>query len=75
MSTVVLSVRVRKELKEMAEKLGINIREVVERALEESIKEARRRLIKKLLEDLKEDIGKIPEDEWVRTVREFREGR
>ena len=48
---------------------------MVKRALEESIKEARTRLIRKLLEELKEDISRIPEDEWVRTIREFREGR
>lgn len=40
--SVVLSVRVRKELKEKAEQLGINIRDVVEKALEEAIKEKER---------------------------------
>ncbi|MDT7889701.1 MAG: type II toxin-antitoxin system CcdA family antitoxin [Desulfurococcales archaeon] len=38
---VVLSVRVKKYLKKEAERLGINIRKVVEKALEEEIKRAK----------------------------------
>ncbi len=52
MSTVVLSVRIRRELKEEAERLGINIREVVEKALEEGIERVRREAVEKALESL-----------------------
>jgi|BEDMetMinimDraft_2_1075160.scaffolds.fasta_scaffold14787_3 Post-segregation antitoxin CcdA. len=37
MSTKVISVRVNKELKEEAERLGINLREVIEKAIKERI--------------------------------------
>jgi len=52
-STVALSVRVRRELKEKAEELGINIREVVERVLEEAIEERRKELLREIANELK----------------------
>lgn len=74
MSTVVLSVRVRRELKEEAERLGIDLRAVVERALEEEIKQARRMRFKKLLEEALDAIDVTVED-WVSAVREARDER
>ena len=71
MSTVVLSVRVRRELKEEAERLGIDLRAVVERALEEEIKQARRARFKKLLEEALDAMDMTVED-WVNAVREAR---
>nr|WP_291766585.1 type II toxin-antitoxin system CcdA family antitoxin [Caldivirga sp. UBA161] len=52
-STVALSVRVRRELKEKAEELGINIREVIERVLEEAIEERRKELLREIANELK----------------------
>jgi post-segregation antitoxin (ccd killing protein) len=43
MSTEVLSARVRSELKEEALRLGIDVRSVIERALEEEVRRAKRR--------------------------------
>jgi post-segregation antitoxin (ccd killing protein) len=70
-TSVVLSVRVRRELKEEAERLGINIREVVERALEEEIRRVKMERLKTVIgEALKGmDVGV---EEWVEAVRESR---
>ncbi len=71
MSSTVLSVRVRKSLKEEAEELGINIREVVERALEEEIKRVKMERLKKIIEDVLKNMN-VSVKEWVDTVRESR---
>jgi post-segregation antitoxin (ccd killing protein) len=71
MTSVVLSVRVRRELKEEAKRLGINIREVVERALEEEIRRVKMERLKMVIgEALKAmDVGV---EEWVEAIRESR---
>ena len=74
MSTVVLSVRVPRELKEEAEKLGINIRAVVEKALEEEVKKARLSRFKKLLDEALKAMN-VSVEEWVQAVRETRAER
>ncbi len=71
MSTVVLSVRVRRELKEEAERLGINIREVVERALEEEIRRRKVELFKEILEKALDSM-EVSVEEWVRVIKESR---
>jgi post-segregation antitoxin (ccd killing protein) len=69
--TTVLSVRVRKSLKEEAEVLGINIREVVEKALEEEIKKIKIERLKKIIDDALRSMD-VSVEEWVNTVRESR---
>ena len=71
MSTVVLSVRIRRELKEEIERLGINVREVIERALEEEILRIKLNRFKELIEKGLNSMN-ISIDEWVRAVRESR---
>ena len=71
MSTVI-SVRIRKELKEKAEKLGINIREVVEKALEEAIREKEREEVMEVARKIRELMKDVSEDEWVTLIREER---
>jgi hypothetical protein len=71
LSTTVLSVRVRKELKEEAEKLGISLREVVERALEEEIKRVKMERIKKLMEEALKSMS-LREEDWARIIKESR---
>ncbi|QXJ32112.1 type II toxin-antitoxin system CcdA family antitoxin [Saccharolobus shibatae] len=71
----VISVRVKKELKKKAEELGINIREVVEKALEEAIKEKEKEELKNTAMKIKELMRDVSEDDWVRTVRESRDER
>ncbi|GAB6947253.1 hypothetical protein JCM16161A_13830 [Vulcanisaeta sp. JCM 16161] len=74
-STVILTVRVRRELKERAEQLGINIREVVERALEEAIEEREMERLREMANELKELLGGISGEEVVRLIREDRDAR
>ena len=73
--SAVLSVRVRKELKEKAEQLGINIRDVVERALEEAIKEKEREEINDIARKIKELMKDVSEEEWVEAIRGERNER
>ena len=74
MTTVVVSVRVRRELREEAERLGINIRKVLEKALEEEILRVRRERFKQVVKEGLEEFELSPE-EWVRTVKELRRER
>jgi len=71
----VLSVRVNKELKKKAKELGINIREVVEKALENAIREKEKEEIKGIAMKIKELIKDVNEEDWVRAVRESRDER
>ncbi|MEM2842254.1 MAG: type II toxin-antitoxin system CcdA family antitoxin [Thermoproteota archaeon] len=74
MSTEVLSIRIRKGLKDEALRLNINIKEVVERALEEEVKRVKEALLRELLDKVLNSMN-ISVDEWVKTVRESREKR
>ena len=74
LSTVVLSVRIRRELKEEVERMGIDVRGVVERALREEVLRRRRERFRKILENALKDMD-ISVEEWVRAVRESRRGR
>jgi post-segregation antitoxin (ccd killing protein) len=71
LSTVVLSVRVRRELKEEAERLGIDLREAVERALEEEIRRVKMERMKKLIGEALVSMD-LDVEEWVKAVREMR---
>ena len=73
MSTV-LSVRVGRKLKEEAERLGINLRDVVERALREEIAKVKAEKYKELLEDGLNAMDLSPE-EWVKAIKESRRER
>ena len=75
MSTVVVSVRVPRRLKEEAERLGIDLRRLVEEALHHAIVEERRKRVAEALKELAEAGRSIGEDEWVRAVKESRRGR
>ncbi|MEM1572676.1 MAG: DUF4145 domain-containing protein [Pyrobaculum sp.] len=66
-----ISVRVREELRGGAKELGMDIRKVVERALEEEVKRCEEKLAKSL-EELKRALSDISEREWVEAVREAR---
>ncbi len=74
-STTVISVRIRKELKRKARELGIDIREVLERALEEAIRRREEEELVRALEELKNLFSRISEKEWVDAVRSSRHER
>jgi len=71
MSTEVLSVRIRRDLKEEAEKLGIDVRSVVEKALEAEIRRVKKQRFKALLEEGLKSIS-LTAEEWVKAVKETR---
>ncbi len=73
--SVVVSVRVPRELKEEAERLGIRVSEVLRRALEEEVRRRRLELLSKELDKVSEVLEKIDVERFVRHVREDREGR
>jgi len=74
-SYVTISVKVRRELKEEAERLGIKISEVLRRVLEEEVKRCKLEELKKRLEKVSEALDKIDVERFVRHIREDREGR
>ena len=73
--SVVVSVRVRRELKEEAERLGINMRELVERALMEEIERRRRMEFEEAVNTILEGMEGVSEEEFVRVIREWRRKR
>lgn len=74
MSTEVLSVRIRKELKEEVERLKIDAKKVVEDALIRAVEEEKRKKISEAVRILQEEI-EIGGEEWVRAVKESRRER
>jgi len=72
---VTVSTKVRKELKEEAEKLGINISAVLRKALEYEVKRRKLEILKSKLEEISPILDKIDIDRIVKSIREDREGR
>ena len=72
MDTEVLSVRVKRALKLEAERLGLNVREVVESALEQAILEAKRERLANATDRLLRLMEDVSPESWVREVREWR---
>lgn len=72
MSTEVLSVRISKGLKKEAEKLDIDVKSIVERALVNAIEQAKKKRLEDAIDMLLREIGEISEEEWVRAVKECR---
>ena len=70
---VTVSTKVRKELRDEAKKLGINISGVLRKALEEEIKRRKIKLLKKKLENLKNALDKIDINRVVNHIREDRD--
>ncbi len=71
MVTEVLSVRVKKGLKQEAEKLGVDLRLAVEKTLEELVAEKKAKA-RKVAEELRTLMNVAPE-EWVDDVRATRQ--
>ena len=70
MMTEVLSVRVKKSLKQEAEKLGVDLRVVVEASLEEIVAEKKAEA-QKTARELR-DLMDVKPEEWVADVRATR---
>lgn len=72
--TTVISVRVPARLKEELEKRGVNVAEVVRRALQEELDRLEWEELAEELEDIRKELGKnIPTDLVVRVIREARD--
>jgi hypothetical protein len=69
--TEVLSIRVKKSLKDEAEKMGVDLKAAVEGLLEELVAEKKAKA-KKRAEDLRRLMGNITVEEWVKDVKETR---
>ncbi|MEM0054025.1 MAG: DUF4145 domain-containing protein [Nitrososphaeria archaeon] len=75
MSTEVLSIRISKELKEEVQKLNINIKEVIEKAIIDAIEQAKKKKIEEAINALLPEMEKVSEEQWVRAVKECRRER
>jgi len=73
--SAVLSVRIKKELKEEAEKFGINLREVVENALKQEIEKRKRLEFEKAVKVILEEMKGISEEEFMQVIKEWRRKR
>ena len=74
MSTVVLPVRVRREVREEVKRLGVDVRSVVEKALEEEIVRVKVDRLRSLIEEALKHMN-VSVDEWVKAIKEGRYGR
>jgi len=68
----IICVRIDKNLKEKARELGINIKDVLEKALKEEIAKRKAEKIKKLAEKLSELMKDVTPEEFTRLVKETR---
>jgi predicted transcriptional regulator len=69
--TEVLSVRVRKSLKDEAEKMGVDLKAAVEELLENLVAEKKIKAQKRA-EELRRAMGNVTVEEWVKDVKETR---
>ena len=71
MKTEVLSIRVKKSLKDEAERMGVDIKAAVEGLLEEIVAEKKAKA-KKRAEELRKAMGNVSVEDWVKDVKETR---
>jgi len=71
----VISVRVKRELKEEAEKLNVDLRSVVEKALEEEILRRKAELLKPKIDETLNAMKNLTVEDWVKAVKETRRER
>ena len=70
---ITVSTKVRRELREEAERLGIKISEVLRRALEEEVRRRKLEEIKKKLNEVGDALDRINVESIVKNIREDRE--
>jgi post-segregation antitoxin (ccd killing protein) len=71
----VITVRVKKSLKEKIRKHKINISKTVREALEDEVKKRENAELAQAISQMKAVLEKIPDDEIVRAIRESRDQR
>ena len=72
---ITVSTKVRRELKEEAERLGVRISEVLRRALEDEVKRRKLEELEEKLGEVGEALDRIDIDRVVKSIREDRESR
>jgi len=72
---VTVSTKVRRSVKEEAERLGVKISKVLRRALEEEVRRRKLEELEKKLGEVGEALDRIDIDRVVKSIREDREGR
>ena len=72
MNSVTISVRIPRELKKKIDSYGIKISEVVRKALEEEVRRRELEEAVKAAEELRELFSRIPDEEIVRVIKEYR---
>ena len=75
MGSVTISVRIPRELKEKIDRYGVRVSEVVRKALEEEVRRREFEEAVKAAEELGELFSKIPDEEIVRVIKEYRRTR
>ncbi len=74
--SVVVSVRVPRQLKEKLERYGVNVSELVKRKLAEEVEKIEREEVRKLLDELRSALqGRVDPRELSKLVEEEREER
>ncbi len=73
--TEIVTVRVKKSLKEKTRKYNINVSKTVRAALEAEIKKHEQEELSQALSDIKIILQKIPDEEIVKAIRESRDQR
>jgi len=71
----VISVRIKKDLKQEAQELGINIRDVLEKALSEELERKRREEFKNVVQEVLKCMGNIEVEEFSKAIKESRRER
>jgi len=72
---ITVSTKVRRELKEEAERLGVRISEVLRRALEDEVRRRKLEELEEKLGEVGEALDRIDIDRVVKSIREDRESR
>jgi len=75
MMSAVVSVRVKRELKEEAERLGIDLRRLVEETLKKEVERRRRARFEEAIDTIVQGMNAVSEEEFVKVVREWRRKR
>lgn len=73
--TEIITVRVKKSLKEKVKKHGIDVSKTVREALEDEVKKRETAELAHAIGEMKTVLEKIPDDEIVKAIRESRDQR
>jgi antitoxin component of RelBE/YafQ-DinJ toxin-antitoxin module len=75
MASDVISVRVNRKIREEAARLGVDVREVVENALEAAVSQKKQARLLEVVEQLKKEMDGVTEEQWVQAIRNSRKRR